>query len=125
MSHVAHRIRTINHRHEPDSWRMDSLAPSRRLAPFLRRATAYTVQGNGLSRQRELPNGSAVLVFNLGSIAGRGRLGNFTAFRNRLCSIPDRASATSSPGRYAEASSSIDLPGAAVLGRPLDGCATA
>ena len=34
MSSLAHRIRTVDHRHEPDSWRMDSLAPSRRLAPF-------------------------------------------------------------------------------------------
>src|SRR4029079_10983167 len=67
MSSLADRIRTVDHRHAPDSWRMDSLAPSTRLAPFMRRATAYTVQGSGLSRQRELPNGSAVLVFNLGS----------------------------------------------------------
>lgn len=67
MSGLANRIRTIDHRYAPDSWRMDSFTPSTTLAPFMRRATAYTVQGTGLSRQRELPNGSAVLVFNLGS----------------------------------------------------------
>src|SRR6185436_12182338 len=67
MSNLANRIRTVDHRHAPDSWRMDTLAPSTNLAPFVRRATAYTVDGAGLARQRELPNGSAVLVFNLGS----------------------------------------------------------
>ena len=45
---------------------MDFLAPSSRLAPFVRRFNAYAEHGTGFARRRELPSGLATLVFNLG-----------------------------------------------------------
>jgi AraC-like DNA-binding protein len=125
MSHVAHRIRTVDHRHEPDSWRMDSLAPSRRLAPFLRRATAYTVQGNGLSRQRELPNGSAVLVFNLGSELRvedtTGKLHRFPQPTVFYSGPSERYIVTETDGAQEGIVVELTLPGARrLLSRPLD-----
>jgi hypothetical protein len=125
MSSLAHRIRTVDHRHEPDSWRMDSLAPSATLAPFVRRATAYTVQGDGLSRQRELPNGSAVLVFNLGSelrvedkAGKRHRFPHPTVFYS---GPSDRYVVTETDGAQEGIVVELTLPGARrLLGRPLN-----
>jgi AraC-like DNA-binding protein len=125
MSSLAERIRTIDHRHAPDSWRMDTLAPSARLVPFLRRATAYTVQGAGLSRQRELPNGSAVLVFNLGTELrvedATGKLHRFphpTAFYS---GPSDRYVVTETDGAQEGMVVELTLPGARrLLGRPLN-----
>lgn len=125
MSDHLNRIRTVDHRNAPDAWRMDSLAPSRRLAPFLRRATAYTVQGSGPSRQRELPNGSAVLVFNLGSElrvedtnGGRHRFSNPAAFY----SGPSHSYVvTETDGAQEGIVVELTLPGARrLLGRPLN-----
>jgi AraC-like DNA-binding protein len=125
MSSLANRIRTVDHRHEPDSWRMDSLLPSATLSPFMRRATAYTVQGAGLSRQRELPNGSAVLVFNLGSELrvedAAGKLHRFphpTAFYS---GPSDRYVVTETDGAQEGMVVELTLPGARrLLGRPLN-----
>jgi AraC-like DNA-binding protein len=125
MSSLAERIRTIDHRHEPDSWRMDSLVPSATLSPFMRRATAYIVQGAGLSRQRELPNGSAVLVFNLGSELrvedATGKLHRFphpTAFYS---GPSDRYVVTETDGAQEGMVVELTLPGARrLLGRPLN-----
>lgn len=125
MSGIANRIRTVDHRREPDSWRMDSLAPSTALAPFMRRATAYTVQGTGLSRQRELPNGSAVLVFNLGAelrvedAAGkRHRFPQPTVFYS---GPSDRYVVTETDGAQEGLVVELTLPGARrLLGRPLN-----
>jgi AraC-like DNA-binding protein len=125
MSSLANRIRTVDHRHEPDSWRMDSLLPSATLSPFMRRATAYTVQGAGLSRQRELPNGSAVLVFNLGTELrvedATGKLHRFphpTAFYS---GPSDRYVVTETDGAQEGMVVELTLPGARrLLGRPLN-----
>lgn len=104
---------------------MDSLAPSARLVPFMRRATAYTVQGAGPSRQRELPNGSAVLVFNLGSELrvedAAGKLHRFpypTAFYS---GPSDRYVVTETDGAQEGIVVELTLPGARrLLGRPLN-----
>ena len=125
MSSLAARIRTIDHRNAPDAWRMDFLAPSTLLAPFMRRATAYTVQGAGLTRQRELPNGNAVLVFNLGSELRvedtAGKLHRFphpTAFYS---GPSDRYIVTETDGAQEGIVVELTLPGARrLLGRPLD-----
>jgi len=125
MSNLANRIRTVDHRDAPDSWRMDTLAPSNTLAPFLRRATAYTVQGAGLSRQRELPNGSAVLVFNLGSElrvedtkGRRHRFSNPAAFYS---GPSDSYVVTETDGAQEGIVVELTLPGARrLLGRPLN-----
>jgi AraC-like DNA-binding protein len=125
MSSLADRIRTVDHRHAPDSWRMDSLAPSKSLAPFLRRATAYTVQGSGLSRQRELPNGSAVLVFNLGSELRvedtAGKLHRFPQPTVFYSGPSERYIVTETDGAQEGLVVELTLPGARrLLGRPLD-----
>ena len=104
---------------------MDTLAPSASLAPFMRRATAYTVNGAGPSRQRELPNGSAVLVFNLGSELRvedtAGRLHRFpypTAFYS---GPSDRYIVTETDGAQEGIVVELTLPGARrLLGRPLN-----
>ncbi len=104
---------------------MDFLAPSALLAPFMRRATAYTVQGAGLTRQRELPNGNAVLVFNLGSELRvedtGGKLHRFphpTAFYS---GPSDRYIVTETDGAQEGIVVELTLPGARrLLGRPLD-----
>lgn len=124
MSSLANRIRTIDHRDAPDSWRMDSLAPSMALAPFMRRATAYAVQGSGISRQRELPSGSAVLVFNLGSelrvedtCGRRHRFPHPAAF---FSGASDRYVVTETDGAQEGLVVELTLPGARrLLGRPL------
>jgi len=126
MSGLAHRIRTVDYRHESDSWRMDSLAPSAAMAPFLRRATAYTVQGSGLSRQRELPNGSAVLVFNLGSELrvedAAGKIHRFPPPAVFYSGPTDRYVVTETDGAQEGLVVELTLPGARrLLGRPLDG----
>src|SRR5262245_13251891 len=125
MSSLAKRIRTIDHRHAPDSWRMDTLAPSARLVPFMRRATAYTVQGAGLSRQRELPNGSAVLVFNLGSELriedAAGKLHRFPHPTVFYSGPSDRYVVTETDGAQEGMVVELTLPGARrLLGRPLN-----
>lgn len=104
---------------------MDSLAPSSALSPFLRRATAYTVKGTGPSRQRELPNGSAVLVFNLGSElrvedskGSRHRFPNPTAFYS---GPSERYVVTETDGSQEGIVVELTLPGARrLLGRPLN-----
>jgi AraC-like DNA-binding protein len=125
MSSLAHRIRTVDHWDAPDSWRMDTLAPSARLVPFMRRATAYTVQGAGLNRQRELPNGSAVLVFNLGSELrvedAAGKLHRFPHPTVFYSGPSDRYVVTETDGAQEGIVVELTLPGARrLLGRPLN-----
>ena len=45
---------------------MEFLAPTERLAPFVRRFNAYVEHDTSFTRRRELPSGLATLVFNLG-----------------------------------------------------------
>jgi AraC-like DNA-binding protein len=45
---------------------MEFLAPTARLAPFVRRFNAYAERDTQFVRRRELPSGLATLVFNLG-----------------------------------------------------------
>ena len=125
MSSLRDRIRTVDHRQAPDAWRTDSLVPSRTLAPFMRRATAYTVQGSGLSRQRELPNGSAVLVFNLGSELRvedtAGKLHRFPHPAAFYSGPSDRYIVTETDGAQEGIVVELTLPGARrLLGRPLN-----
>ena len=104
---------------------MDSLAPSTALAPFMRRATAYTVEGAGPSRQRELPNGSAVLVFNLGSELRvedtAGKLHRFPHPTVFYSGPSDRYIVTETDGAQEGMVVELTLPGARrLLGRPLN-----
>jgi len=58
-------IRVFEHASETGSWRIASLAPTGALAPY---ATfyAYEERDTAFRRRRELPDGSAVMIFNLG-----------------------------------------------------------
>lgn len=61
---------------------MEFLAPTGRLAPFVRRFNAYAEHDTGFARRRELPSGLATLVFNLGDdLRVEHPLGNRTIYR--------------------------------------------
>ena len=62
----AGRTRAVAHASGHGAWRMEFLAASARLAPFVRRFNAYAEHGTGFARRREPPSGLATLVFNLG-----------------------------------------------------------
>src|SRR5262249_29286577 len=61
------RHTVFRHASDRGEWRMDLLAPSARLAPFVRLFDAYAEHGTGRLRRREMPSGLATLVFNLGA----------------------------------------------------------
>ena len=60
------RIVVVEHASQQGAWRMEFLAPTEHLAPFVRRFNAYAERDTGFVRRRELPSGLATLVFNLG-----------------------------------------------------------
>src|SRR5262249_4867586 len=59
-------LRVIEHTSETGFWRISSLAPAGSLAPYLSALHAYEERDTAFQRRRELPDGSAVLIFNLG-----------------------------------------------------------
>jgi hypothetical protein len=64
------------------SWRFEFLAPTERLAPFVRRFNAYSEFGTGFPFRRELPSCLATLVFNLGQeLRVEHPLGTRTTYR--------------------------------------------
>jgi AraC-like DNA-binding protein len=62
----APRITVVEHASEHGAWRIESLAPTDRLAPLVRRFNAYAERDTAFVRRREPPSGLATLVFNLG-----------------------------------------------------------
>jgi AraC-like DNA-binding protein len=66
MDERAARTRVAEHASRLGSWRMEFLAPTERLAPFIRRFNAYVERDTGFARRRELPSPLATMVFNLG-----------------------------------------------------------
>ncbi|HTW27395.1 MAG TPA: AraC family transcriptional regulator [Acetobacteraceae bacterium] len=66
MGRQHERIRVAAHSSAHGTWRVDSLTPTARMAPFVRQVYAYAESGTPFSRRRELPIGDAVLIFNLG-----------------------------------------------------------
>jgi AraC-like DNA-binding protein len=60
------RIKVVEHTSQQGAWRIELLAPSDRLAPFVQRFNAYAECDTAFVRRRELPSGLATLVFNLG-----------------------------------------------------------
>ena len=67
MDDQASRISCAEHNSPAHgSWRMDFLAPTDRLAPYVARINAYRESNTGFVRRRETPSGLATLVFNLG-----------------------------------------------------------
>jgi AraC-like DNA-binding protein len=59
-------LRFSEHTSENGSWRVASFAPRGRLAPYVSVFNAYEEHETAFRRRRELPDGSAVLIFNLG-----------------------------------------------------------
>lgn len=66
MENRTPRIAVVEHASEQGSWRIDCLAPTDRLAPFVRRFNAYAEHETGFVRRCELPSGLATMLFNLG-----------------------------------------------------------
>ena len=61
------RVSIASHASTEEIWRIASLSLERRLAPFVRRLHAYGERQTRFTRRRELPNGLATLVLNLGA----------------------------------------------------------
>ncbi len=59
-------LRISEHASENGYWRISSLAPSGPTALNVSAFNAYEERGTAFRRRRELPDGSAVLIFNLG-----------------------------------------------------------
>jgi AraC-like DNA-binding protein len=55
------------HQSEAGCWRAASLSPRESVAPFVNAFHAYEERGTAIRRRRELPDGYAVLIFNLGN----------------------------------------------------------
>src|SRR3984893_6248194 len=66
MENRSPRVTVVEHASEQGAWRMEFLAPTDLLVPFVRRFSAYAEHDTGFVRRRELPSGLATLVFNLG-----------------------------------------------------------
>jgi AraC-like DNA-binding protein len=82
MDEQASRTAVAEHASPLGSWRMELLAPTRSLAPFVRRFNAYFERDTGFARRRELPSRLATLVFNLGhDLRVEHPLGTRTTFR--------------------------------------------
>jgi AraC-like DNA-binding protein len=60
-------LRVSEHASESGSWRISSLAPSGLAALHVSAFHAYEERGTAFRRRRELPDGSAVMIFNLGT----------------------------------------------------------
>jgi AraC-like DNA-binding protein len=61
------RLRVSQHDSEAGSWRVACLEPEGLLAPYVSGFYAYDECGTSFRRRRELPDGSAVLIFNFGA----------------------------------------------------------
>jgi AraC-like DNA-binding protein len=61
------RLRVSQHDSDAGSWRVASLEPGGSLARYVGSFYAYDERGTSFRRRRELPDGSAVLIFNLGA----------------------------------------------------------
>jgi AraC-like DNA-binding protein len=59
-------LRVSEHSSETGSWRIATLAARGLLEPYVVAFHAYEERGTAFCRRRELPDGSAVLIFNLG-----------------------------------------------------------
>lgn len=78
----ASRTAVAEHASELGSWRMEFLAPSERLAAYVRRFNVYAERDTRFARRRELPSCLATLVFNLGcDLRVEHPLGTRTTYR--------------------------------------------
>ena len=66
MEALQGRVRTTTHCSANGSWRLDRLRPAASLAGLVTVTNAYMEQDTGFTRRRELPDGNATILFNLG-----------------------------------------------------------
>jgi len=72
----------VEHASDIGAWRISRLAPSPALAPFVGALFAYEDRATSFQRRRELPDGQATLIFNLGEpLRVELRPGETSAFR--------------------------------------------
>ena len=119
------RITISEHDSNAGSWRVARLEPDRSLDPYIGAFYAYDECGTSFNRRRELPDGSAVLIFHLG---GKLRVEHPVGVRREFREgqgFYSGASATyvvtETDGAQAGAQIKFSLLGARVfLGRPLE-----
>jgi hypothetical protein len=119
------RITISEHDSNAGSWRVARLEPERSLDPYIGAFYAYDECGTSFNRRRELPDGSAVLIFHLG---GKLRVEHPVGVRREFREgqgFYSGASATfvvtETDGAQAGAQIKFSLLGARVfLGRPLE-----
>ncbi|HYZ61357.1 MAG TPA: helix-turn-helix domain-containing protein [Acetobacteraceae bacterium] len=124
MTDRTGRIALAAHASVRGTWHMSLLAPSARMAPFVRQLNAYSERDTLFARRRELPTGAAVLVFNLGAelrvehpLDTQTRFVGGTAF---YCGPSANYAVTETDGAQTGAQAMLTLPGARrLLGRPL------
>jgi AraC-like DNA-binding protein len=117
-------LRTSEHASESGRWRIASLAPSGRLASYVDAFYAYHEQDTAFRRRRELPDGSAVLIFNLGKeLRVEHPTGTLCAFgqgRGFFSGASATYAVTETDGAQTGAQIKFSLLGARLfLGRPL------
>lgn len=119
------RLRVSQHDLDAGSWRIASLEPEGPLAPYVGAFYAYDERGAPFHRRRELPDGFAVLVFNLGSELRvehpRETQRAFGAGQGFYSGASATYAVTETDGAQAGAQIKFSLLGARrFLGRPLD-----
>ena len=118
-------LRVSEHASDSGCWRIASLAPSAYLAPYVDALHAYDESGTAFSRRRELPDGAAVLVFNLGKQLRvehpAGALAAFGEGQGFFSGASTTYAVTETDGAQTGAQIKFSLLGARLfLGRPLD-----
>jgi hypothetical protein len=124
MTDLHRRLRHAAHRSEIGDWSIAFATPPPSLAPHIVRSTAYAERDTGFVRRRELPNGQATLLFNLGEelriehpVGSQARFGAGGAFFSGA-SAGYAVSETDRAQKGVQAM--FSLPGArTLLGRPL------
>jgi AraC-like DNA-binding protein len=115
-------LRVSEHASDRGAWRIASLAPSGALAAYVRAFNAYDEQGAAF-RRRELPDGLAVLIVNLGQELRVEQAGVVEAFGEGRAFFSGASSTyvvTETDGAQSGAQIKFTLLGARLfLGRPL------
>lgn len=118
-------LRVSEHASESGCWRIASFAPGASLAPYVDAFHAYDERGAIFKRRRELPDGSAVMVFNLGQELRvehpAGAMSAFGEGRGFFTGASAAYAITETDGAQTGAQIKFSLLGARLfLGRPLE-----
>ncbi len=117
-------LRVSEHACESGCWRISSLAPSGPAALHVSSFHAYEERGTAFRRRRELPDGSAVLIFNLGKelrVEDRAGVHAFGEGNGLFSGASTTYVITETDGAQTGAQIKFSLLGARLfLGRPLE-----